>query len=278
LIINLPAFLVEFSELGVIRFFLSGASRISLLQSWTPWTATVWNTPLWTVSVEAFCYFLFPFFAIRINRLSSKTILQGTRALWTLALIAPITHELGLSSWFMFIMYAPIFHVPQFFIGVCTGILFIREIDNGSHSNHTNIQMSVLAAISFVTILLLLLSRSNIPYGLLNNGLFSPLFSIIIFALALGRGIVAKFLSIPLFLILGEVSYAIYLLQNPILSFLKLFCEKGVNLGFASSSFFGSFSFLLSYLLTLVIISLCAYSLIEAPVRKKLISVLKKQR
>lgn len=226
--------------------------------------------------MEAFCYLLFPFVAIYINSLTSRTILLAIIILWTLALIMPITHVLGLSGWMVFIIYAPIFHVPQFLIGVCTGILFLREIDK-PNNNQIYSKVSGLAVISFVAMFVLFISGFEIPYELLNNGLFSPLFSVIIFALSFGKGLVSKFLSLPLLITLGEVSYAVYLLQNPILSFLKRLCEKGVELEFISSTFFESFPFLLSYLLILIGISFCAFFFIETPLRKILMTMLNRR-
>lgn len=46
LIVSLPALVTKFSELGVGRFFATFVSTICLVQAWTPWTATLWNTPL----------------------------------------------------------------------------------------------------------------------------------------------------------------------------------------------------------------------------------------
>jgi peptidoglycan/LPS O-acetylase OafA/YrhL len=275
LIISAPAFVAKFSELGAIRFLLTGVSTVSLLQAWTPWTATTWNTPLWAVSVEVFCYFLFPFLSVYINRLRSKSILLLAIFLWILALFAPAFYLLKPSSWMMlvFIIYAPIFHIPQFLIGVCAGIIFLRANDRKTDVAPTHLKISLLAGIASVAVFILLTQVSGIPYELLNNGLLSPIFALIICALAYGRGGIARFLSLPFLMLLGEASYAIYLLQNPLLSFLKLILSKAENSGLVSPEFFGSLPFLLSYLTILISLSICAFLFIETPFRKFLIKL-----
>ena len=279
LIISAPAFIAKFSELGKVQSFFTGVFTISLLQAWTPWTATAWNTPAWAVSVEAFCYFLFPLFAIHINKLSSRTIILITNIFWIIALIPPLLHQQFIhqkSGWMTFIIYAPVFHVPQFLMGVCVGVLFLRSTSKTSSSQIYS-KVSLLAGISFLVTFIWLALTPGIPYELPNNGLLAPIFSLLIYTLAYGRGTIAKLLSLPFLTLLGEASYAIYLLQNPLLSFLKVISEKAAQVDLVSPDFFNSFSFLLCYLFILVSISIGAFLFIETPLRRSLLSRLHRQ-
>jgi peptidoglycan/LPS O-acetylase OafA/YrhL len=270
LIVSAPAFIAKFSELGAVHFFLTGVSTISLLQAWTPWTATVWNTPAWAVSVEVFCYALFPFLAPLINQLDNRAILLLAFMLWITALIAPLIYPLIVSNWmiFVFIIYAPIFHLPQFLIGVCAGILFLRRKIDGAAPMYSTI--TFLAVFSSLVILVGLTQTPNIPYELLNNGLLAPIFALIIWALSYGRGAIAQFLSLPLFILLGEASYAIYLLQNPLLSSLKLVFSKPTELNLINPIFVGTLPFFLEYLGILISVSISAFLFIETPLKKAL--------
>jgi peptidoglycan/LPS O-acetylase OafA/YrhL len=44
----------------------------SLLQAWLPQTATAWNTPAWSLSVEAFFYLCFPAIGVALWNLSRQ--------------------------------------------------------------------------------------------------------------------------------------------------------------------------------------------------------------
>jgi peptidoglycan/LPS O-acetylase OafA/YrhL len=54
------------------------------------------------------------------------------------------------------------------------------------------------------------------PRPLLANGLLVPLFAILIYSLAEGGGLLARLLSLPTLVLLGEANYGIYILQIPV--------------------------------------------------------------
>jgi peptidoglycan/LPS O-acetylase OafA/YrhL len=57
---------------------------------------------------------------------------------------------------------------------------------------------------------------SALPYLLLHNGLVDPLFALLIYSLATGEGPLAALLSLPAMVVLGEASYALYILHIPL--------------------------------------------------------------
>jgi peptidoglycan/LPS O-acetylase OafA/YrhL len=65
-------------------------------------------------------------------------------------------------------------------------------------------------------ILLVLANGDRIPYPVTHNGLLAPAYATIIFGLALGGGILVRFLSMPAMVFLGNASYAMYILHEPI--------------------------------------------------------------
>ena len=273
LIVSLPAFMSRAIELGMIRSVFTGAMTVSLIQAWTPWTATIWNTPLWAVSVEVFCYLLFPFLACRINQLNRRMILLLVIVLWVLAILPPLMYQFNLLNGLRFVLHAPIFHLPQFLIGVCSGIIFLKKT-NLDPSNQTLGIWTLLAIVTCVLISIFRLGTDENSYVILNNGLFSPIFGLIIYALACGGGRIAEFFSITPFIILGQSSYAIYLFQNPIFSLIKLIFEKGKVLDSLDSSDLKSLLFCLSYGVVLVSFSIGVFFFIETPLKKRLKAVL----
>jgi peptidoglycan/LPS O-acetylase OafA/YrhL len=279
LIVSAPAFISKFFELGAVRSFLTGISSLTLLQAWTPWTVAIWNTPTWAVSVEVFCYLIFPFMAIWINKLNSRNIILTASILWISSLVFPIANLLVInqlvgekSIWMTFIIYGTIFHAPQFLMGVCLGVIFLKKQDKLISALPSYSQLALLTTGLAIAVSIVLVRGSNIPYELLNNGLLAPLFCLFIWTLSESRGVMAKFLSLPFLLLLGEASYAIYLLQNPWLSSLKLVVERGAKQGLLSPDFFNSFWFLSGYLLSLIAISVVALVWIEKPCRKYILS------
>ncbi len=57
-----------------------------LLQSWVPNAALAWNSPAWSLSVEAFFYLLFPLILYRMLRFRSRTLAWLIPACWMLSL------------------------------------------------------------------------------------------------------------------------------------------------------------------------------------------------
>src|SRR5436853_4220175 len=57
---------------------------------------------------------------------------------------------------------------------------------------------------------------SALPYLLLHNGLVDPLFALLIYSLASGEGPLAALLSLPAMVVLGEASYALYIVHIPL--------------------------------------------------------------
>ena len=71
---------------------LGAGLYLTLLQSWTPWTAWYWNIPAWSLSVEVFFYFCFPFAVIVLYRLRPRTCLKLAGTLWLAGLIVPAVY------------------------------------------------------------------------------------------------------------------------------------------------------------------------------------------
>ena len=74
---------------------------------------------------------------------------------------------------------------------------------------------------SFILIFLLIWARPHLEsyfdYKIAyTNGLLSPFFLLFIVLLASNKGILAKILSHPWLILLGEASYSLYILQKPV--------------------------------------------------------------
>ncbi len=295
LLVSIPSFASKFeyfscSFITTLKGLCSAFLSSILLQSWTPWTSTIFNTPTWAVSNEAFFYFVFPFIAIPIARLSKRKLIVLVTLLWILAILPPMylsnlfkvrnfTQFLGRSLFspfsfagllFPFFAYSPWFHLPQFLIGVCAGLLFSRKEGWTFKSTIPLIGIPIIGCLCLLIYNIFAIDP-NTHYLFLNNGLLAPLFCILIYYLAEGKGWLPTFFASPKILILGEASYAIYLFQNPLLSFLKRLSMILLGSNGISTSFF-DIIFLGVYFFVLILFSVFVTYTIENPVRRIIVN------
>src|SRR5438874_12162874 len=69
-------------------------SAVTLSQTWTGHMA--WNTPGWSLSVEAFFYLLFPLILLLLARLRVAGLLVTMTSVWVVGLIGPALWALGI--------------------------------------------------------------------------------------------------------------------------------------------------------------------------------------
>jgi peptidoglycan/LPS O-acetylase OafA/YrhL len=206
-----------------VTLFTVGA----MLQAWSPGLATVVNYPAWSLSIEAFFYLTFPLLAVRLSRIVGRRLWLAAAVLWLAALVPPAVYVLtnpdGIGMgvpdhyvrWLRVVIYNPVMRLPEFLFGVVLGLAFLRHVERPRvlDSRWLGIALTVLPVVAIVVVLSF---SSHLPFALLHNGLLAPLFGCLIFGLAIGRGPVAWVLGRPLLVLLGDASYAVYLLQDPL--------------------------------------------------------------
>lgn len=211
---------------------LSGAASALLLQAWWPAYAMAWNFPGWSLSVEAFFYAVFPWAIRRVRNL--PYIVLGMALCFIAALIPPALYmwldpdgpgRLGSATtsgaYLYWIKFFPPFHLPTFLFGTFLGLGFLRN-----RVSAPPFLGPLLSSTAVVVLVLILLCSDRIPYPLLHNGLLAPLFGAAIFGLALGGGPVAWCLSRPALVRLGEASYALYIFQAVVGTYLSFVPKK----------------------------------------------------
>jgi peptidoglycan/LPS O-acetylase OafA/YrhL len=236
---------------------------LTLLQSWTPWTAWYWNIPAWSLSVEVFFYFCFPFAALRLCKVPPRTCLKLAGVIWLLGLAAPalycafwpVASHTPLPLGQVALETNPIMRLPEFLAGMLIGRIFV------SGFRLTPRLASWLSVVALASLVLALSFSSAVPRLLFSNGLLTPFFALLIFTLAHQSGLLAKFLSHPALKVLGEASYAIYILQYPVSYLCQLDHNKFSILRFSV------------YLLALIVLSVFTFFFIEQPLRRRLRSL-----
>ena len=235
---------------------------VALLQSWVPHAALTWNSVCWSLSVEAFFYFLFPFLLLRSKKLSEAKLFLGLIAFWLVSLCLSFgyvfLHPDGADKinsgeitlfWRNVLSFNPLVRLPEFIVGMLTCRLFLARGEKARFA-------SLLVLGGLAGFLCVVLSASKIPNPVVSAGLLSPAFAAIIYGIA-QQPKWAAFLAAPLLVLLGDASYSLYLLHSLVIT--RIFDS--------APHFFWSGRVTLC-LLGAILASILAYRLVEEPARR----------
>lgn len=177
-------------------------------QSWIPDSFFVWNfSGSWSVSTELFFYMVFPLILPILKR---KTITAIIIAYTVSSLIIPFAVSIGGGSKMPYFYISPIHRLPEFIIGVCLGILFLKEYE--IKSGRVNYFLFI-----FSILLLIFISPVGNDSFMKRNVITIPAVSFLVYFLA-KKKIDKNFITKP-FIYIGKISYSFYLMQIPIISF-----------------------------------------------------------
>jgi peptidoglycan/LPS O-acetylase OafA/YrhL len=212
---------------------LSGLFTITMTHAWLPGFALRWNPPTWALAAVVFFYLLFPWSVRLLRGVPRRGLVFLLAAAPVLSLLPSIVyllvvgHEIPYSFWHEVVMRSPLLWLPSFFVGM----LFARCYEMSRFSVRPTEPVSWRfrwgdAAALFLlgilclgdeTLSYLLCLCGYEPHLLLRHGLLAPLFLVVLRDLAAGRGILSRLLSSPVLLLLAEGSFAIFILQSPLL-------------------------------------------------------------
>jgi peptidoglycan/LPS O-acetylase OafA/YrhL len=204
------------------HMWLSAVLSLTLLEGWIPQAALAWNMPNWSLSVEAFFYFMFPFLLPRLTRLSRRQLAAIAPAGWLLALGCALAYmrfhpdgsaEITIKTigpWINALKFHPLMRLPEFLMGMASGLLFLRG--KQSRKMAWPLALTGLAAIAAVAVL-----SPWIPFLVIHTALLGPAFAVLIYGVAL-RPAGVEVLENRVMEALGEASYPFYLLHNTVIS------------------------------------------------------------
>jgi peptidoglycan/LPS O-acetylase OafA/YrhL len=258
---------------AALNAILIALFHLTLTQAWIPGAALAWNSPAWSLSVEAFFYLLFPSLLPKIESLSTRGILLIAIAAYAAsqilafavgevgsAVLATAMNDfsnsgpLGVEASSLFYMYFPIFRLPEFIFGAALGLIFVRQPPITAQMRRA---LLLLGSLGFLFGFLFL--ERHVPPAAISNGLLMPFLGLILFGLARSQ---SKVWNNAIFVRLGDASYSLYLLHIPLLLWLNTIDKKTFQ--FQERAFPAFFAL---YLATAVIISLVSLSYVERPGR-----------
>ena len=217
LILLLPAFIYSalIAKIASIETFILGMVLVpSFLQAWWPPLALIWNKPAWSLSVEVLFYAIFPILPRATTRLGRNYLILMAFGLVIVivTLRSFITHQTDYSSpvpWQSFVLYFPLFHLPQFIFGYALGRLYLfgPAISPKIHA--------IMLCAGAIGLLLVFGYRLLLPWWTHTDAALVLLFGLIIFGGARAENALNGLAS-PFILLMGEASYSIYILHVPI--------------------------------------------------------------
>lgn len=235
--------------------------NIFLLQAWSPEYVQSFNIAAWSLSVEAFFYLLFPLLLLGLSRFSSQKVTFAALVFWGISQFtysALMVFEPDSLHW---LAYFPLFHLNAFFLGVAGGMWFLSEKPRVTPKASISL---TLVFFSFGVVLLMLSLREYFPASFttlsLDVGSLSPFFLILILALAMDHSFLSKLFSHPWLVLLGDASYALYILHVPFRWLLEKLLH-GTGMPISYNLFFGI------YAIAAVALSVLVFKYIERPAR-----------
>jgi peptidoglycan/LPS O-acetylase OafA/YrhL len=217
-----------------------GLLQLAMLQAWWPPLALTWNLPAWSISVELAFYLVFPALVRALLRLPTwraRFVVLG--GLWMTALALA-----GAYSWLApdgavgpdsnaffidFLKFFPPARLPEFAFGLTLGLAFDRK----------RAAPRWLGPLALAAAVVLLAASDRVPFALVHNALLLPAFGALVWAAASAQGGVARFLGSRPLVGLGRASYAIYILQMPL-----MYAVLAAHVALAGAQFFVFFALL----------------------------------
>jgi peptidoglycan/LPS O-acetylase OafA/YrhL len=230
---------------------------VFMLQGWSQAFNAI-NFPSWSLSDEAFFYAIFPFVGVFIWKMRARSAAAFGVTLYgaTLAFLL-LLHRIGLKNDFAYNM--PLLRSSEFVLGIVTGRLHTSAL--GSERYRSALHRASLPLLLLCSALFCLTCyvKLPIPNPILIGIFMAPIFVGIILALASNPPIIGTVLSVRLSVLLGEASFALYLIHIP------LWCIfQSLGLGGVRSHYIG-------FLLTAIALSICSFIFFENTARKKIL-------
>jgi peptidoglycan/LPS O-acetylase OafA/YrhL len=236
-------------------------------------TMFLFNWAAWSLTSELLFYFLFPLIVERLRRVRANRLIvyASLATLYTLDIVAVYTKldpdhlgrplRLGdeLVVFGHYMKFFPLMHLHEFLWGMTAGILWKRF--NAHFKGISSLARDLILTACVLIVIAVAMRGLDRFYVFLHSGLFAPLFAILIVSLASGKSTVERLLSLRPIVILGEASYAIYMLHVPLYLLMDKMLEHRLTANARC----------LVYLAALIVISIAIHYAWERPLRRLIV-------
>ncbi|MCI0570320.1 MAG: acyltransferase [Myxococcaceae bacterium] len=251
---------------------VSFTAHAGMVQAWLPQRMHTWNVPGWTVAVELFFYVVFPWAQLGMDRIRRRRSLW----LWMAALyvVSTVLHKLGadpvrldvwesgpFGAWVFLLRLVPLIRLPEFLIGMALGRLFLLDRAEGRAMSRTWSSVVTWGAGAAAAGLLML--RPLVADAGPVHDLLTPVFALGVMGLASGGGSMGGLLGSRPMALLGEASYALYILQQPLRQWVDMIAT-GLGLQLRTPGLVAV------YVALSIAISIAAFRWVERPLQRVL--------
>ncbi len=235
--------------------------NLSTIQAWIPGYATVGNYPLWSLTVEIFFYLCFPLLFNRVyKKYSLSTLTIVVIAIWFITifvqnyLLNQPFYKGNLTPLHDLIYYFPPMHLNQFLIGNIAGLYVVNQAVGLKR------KYDIFVILTLTALVLLLKYPLAIDY---HDGFLAWIFAAFIVVMSQNTGVISKIFSIKPLIFLGEISFAVYVLQVPVFETCTKLIEKFKITDNTTAIFYFN-------LFVLLVASAICHIFIELPLRNKI--------
>ncbi|HEU5134658.1 MAG TPA: acyltransferase [Steroidobacteraceae bacterium] len=232
-----PAHLIAFALTALLtlpRYFLdpaappiplaaaSAVATATLTQAWVPPLVPIWSWPTWALSAVVFLYLIMPWLMRVLSGLSRAQQI-GLLVASPLISLAPTLVFLQFFpdgakdsvNWQIFLGSTPLFWVAHFAAGMLMSRIFgISRFETAWREKRKPWVSLGDVALAAVVALSLMEPHDRVWRHILRHGALLPLYMLVLYDLALGRGLVARVFSLPGMNFLGQLSFSIFIWQN----------------------------------------------------------------
>ncbi|UKA67090.1 acyltransferase [Arthrobacter sp. FW306-05-C] len=194
---------------------VSFLQSLTLTQAWWPWSASSFNPVAWSLSAEAFFYLLLPPLVSVMRRFSTKELVGTVIFLGVLQPVLGVACQLTLGAQVShFITYnLPLYRLPEFVIGVALALL----LKAGYVPPHSTQLSAAAFTTAGATLTLLVDLLHSIPWWISQTLMLPAIITLIWTAARRELAGNRDFLSNPVLVRLGDLSFAFYMVHYLVL-------------------------------------------------------------
>ncbi len=195
-------------------------ANVSLTQAWVPAWVPLWSWPTWTISVLVFLYLITPLLMKILSKLSRRQMIITLAAMPFLSILPAVVYAIRMFSGAEESMYVDIFvaNFPLFWVPYFVAGMLLSRVYSISRFKPLQYRPSWFSPGDIALLAIVAVASSHFidqPWKfLMRQGLLMPFYMLIVLDLARGRGLFARFFSLPVMGFLGETAFSIFIWQS----------------------------------------------------------------